>query len=109
MGWCASFQLTTFGECRERFEHGVLPRCALCPLFDSERAIRAGIRQDTAPAPGCQIGFGHGEPIPEPDFSIVTDIDFIFDPDVLTLLDGDIPDWMDLSGLIPDYPPEEWE
>jgi hypothetical protein len=41
MAWCASFQLTSFGDCRERFDYGVLPRCALCPLFDAERAIRA--------------------------------------------------------------------
>src|SRR5439155_24687020 len=46
MAWCACFQLTHFGECCERFEYGVLPRCALCPLFDSERAIRAGIGEE---------------------------------------------------------------
>ncbi len=39
MGWCASFYLSSFGECRDRFGFGVLPRCGLCPLFDSERAI----------------------------------------------------------------------
>ena len=44
---------------------------------------------------------------PEPDFTIVTDIHFLFDPEVLEALDGQIPDWMDLSGLIPDFPPEE--
>ncbi len=63
MAWCASFQLTTFGECRERFEYGVLPRCALCPLFDS------GLMDE---------------------------------------LEGELPEWIDLSPLIPDFPPEEW-
>jgi hypothetical protein len=43
MAWCAPFYLSTFGECRERFLYGVLPRCGVCPLFDAERAIRAGI------------------------------------------------------------------
>jgi hypothetical protein len=110
MAWCASFQLSSFGDCRERFEHGVLPRCALCPLFDSERAIRAGIREDPAPGQRVQIGFGQNDfgIGPEPDFTKITDLDFLFDPDVMALLGGEIPDWMDLSGLIPDFPPEEW-
>ena len=108
MGWCASFQLTAFGACRERFEQGVLPRCALCPLFDAERAVRAGIRQDPASTRRLQIGLGEAELIPEPDFTIVTDLDFLFNPDLLMQLDGEIPDWMDLSGLVPDFPPNEW-
>jgi hypothetical protein len=107
MGWCASFELTTFGDCRERFENGVPPRCALCPLFDPERAIRAGIRQDPASTERCQIGLGEAELIPEPDFTIITDIDFTFDPDVLILLDWEIRDWRDSSGLVPDFPPEK--
>jgi hypothetical protein len=110
MGWCASFQLTSFGDCRERFEYGVLPRCALCPLFDAERAIRAGIREEPVPGQRVQIGFGQGDfgLGPEPDFSKITDLDFLFNPDLLAQLDGQIPDWMDLSGLVPDFPPE-WE
>jgi hypothetical protein len=109
MAWCASSQLSSFGDCRERFEHGVLPRCALCPLFDAERAIRAGIREEPAPGQRVQIGFGQdaSDSGLEPDFTKITDLDFLFDPDVLTLLGGEIPDWMDLSGLIPDFPPEE--
>jgi hypothetical protein len=107
MAWCASFYLSWFGGCRERFACGVLPRCALCPLFDGARAIRAGIREDPAPAERVQIGLGEAELIPEPDFTKITDLDFIFNPDLLALLDGEIPDWMDLSGLVPDFPPEE--
>jgi hypothetical protein len=88
----------------------VLPRCALCPLFDAERAICAGIREDPAPAGRVQIGFGwDGFGIgPEPDFTKITDLDFLFSPDLLALLDGKLPDWMDLSGLVPDCPPDEW-
>jgi hypothetical protein len=109
MAWCASFQLSSFEDCRERFDYGVLPRCALCPLFDAEQAIRAESREDPAPAERrVQIGFGEAELIPEPDFTKITDLDFIFNPDLLALLDGEIPDWMDLSGLVPDFPPEEW-
>jgi hypothetical protein len=109
MAWCASFQLTSFGDCRERFDYGVLPRCALCPLFDAERAIRARIREDPA-AQRVQIGSGQDdfEIGPEPDFTKITDLDFLFNPDLLTQLDGEIPDWMDLSPLVPDFPPEEW-
>jgi hypothetical protein len=26
----------------------------------------------------------------------------------MTQLEGELPEWMDLSPLIPDFPPEEW-
>jgi hypothetical protein len=108
MAWCASFYLSTFGECRERFLYGVLPRCGQCPLFDAERAIRASIQDE--PVPGKHFGsqVGRCELIPEPDFTIVTDLDFLFNPDLFAQLDWKIPEWMDLSGLVPDFPPEEW-
>jgi hypothetical protein len=106
MAWCAAFYLSTFGECRERFLYGVLPRCGYCPLFDSERAIRAGIREE--PAVGDpQADSRRYELLPEPDFTIVTNLDFLFNPDLLTQLDGQLPDWIDLSPLIPDFPPED--
>jgi len=110
MAWCASFQLSTFGECRERFQHGVLPRCALCPLFDSERALRAGMRKEPVPGERFQATFRREDPalIPEPDFTMITNLDFLFDSDVMAQLDGELPEWMDLSPLIPDSPPEEW-
>jgi hypothetical protein len=110
MAWCASFQLSTFGECRERFQWGILPRCALCPLFDSERALRAGIREEPVPdaPPQAAFGLSAAELIPEPDFTRITDLDFLFNPDLVRELEGEFPDWMDLSPLIPDFPPEEW-
>jgi hypothetical protein len=110
MAWCASFQLSTFGECRERFEWGVLPRCALCPLFDAERALRAGTRREPVPGEHLQVGFrgDDAELIPEPDFTLVANLDFLFDSDLMTQLDGELPEWMNLSPLIPDSPPEEW-
>jgi hypothetical protein len=104
MGWCASFYLSSFGECRERFLSGVLPRCGFCPLFDAKRAIRAGFPQP--PPPGERLE-ASPEPIPEPDFTIITNLDFLFSPDLLRQLDGKLPDWIDLSPLIPDFPPEE--
>jgi hypothetical protein len=80
MGWCASFYLSSFGECRERFGFGVLPRCGLCPLFDSERAIRAGIREE--PASGeCSEAASSGddfELLAVPDFTNITNLDFLF-------------------------------
>jgi hypothetical protein len=89
MGWCASFQLERFGDCRFRFYYGVLPRCSLCPLFDAERAIRDVLGENPPPGLVLEITCGPklralhallaGEPLPtEPSFEI------------------------------PDFPPEEW-
>ena len=110
MAWCAAFYLHSFGECRERFAFGALPRCGLCPLFDSERAIRAGIREEPPSGQRLQASSRRNafERLPEPDFSRVTDLDFLFNPDLLRLLNWNIPDWMDLSPLVPDSPPDEW-
>jgi hypothetical protein len=47
MAWCASSQLGWFGECRVRFFYGVQPRCALCPLFDVERAVLDVLGENT--------------------------------------------------------------
>jgi hypothetical protein len=33
MAWCASFHLTTFGDCRERFEHGCFPAALSAPYL----------------------------------------------------------------------------
>ena len=109
MAWCAAFYLNSFGECRERFRLGVLPRCGLCPLFDSERAIRAGIREEPA-GERLEPAFRHDdlELLPEPNLTKITDLDFLFNPDLLSLLNGNIPNWMDLSPLIPNTPPDEW-
>jgi hypothetical protein len=110
MAWCASFQLSTFGECRERFRWGVMARCALCPLFDSERALRAGMRDQPAPGERPEAAFRPAgfQLLAEPDATLVIDLDVLFNPDLLAELDGEIPEWMDLSALVPDSPPEEW-
>jgi hypothetical protein len=110
MAWCASFQLSTFGECRERFQWGVLPRCALCPLFDSERAIRVGIRKEPVLGERLPAAFDLHDAalIVGPDFAMITNLDYLFDSDLMALLEGEIPEWIDLSALIPDSPPEEW-
>ena len=51
---------------------------------------------------------GRDQLLAKPDFTIVTDLDFLFNPDLLRLLNWNIPDWMDLSPLVPDSPPDEW-
>jgi hypothetical protein len=103
MAWCASFYFNTFGECRERFEYGVLPRCAVCPLFDAERAIRAGMRQQPAPA---------GYIVISADANTVESdregYEIVSGPDLLELLNWELPDWIDADFLFPDFPPEEW-
>ena len=110
MAWCASFQLNYFGECRERFQWGVMPRCALCPLFDSERALRAGMRKEPVPGERLPATFDLHDAalIVGPDFAMITNLDYLFDSDLMAVLEGEIPEWMDLSALIPDSPPEEW-
>jgi hypothetical protein len=110
MAWCASFQLSTFGECRERHQWGVMPRCALCPLFDSERALRAGMREEPVPGERLQAAFSlhNATLIAGPDFTMIINLDFLFNPDIMRELDGEIPDWLDLGPFIPDSPPEEW-
>jgi hypothetical protein len=102
MAWCASFYLSTFGECRERFLYGVLPRCGVCPLFDSERAIRAGIPEELAPA----LAIGDGTDALDSDSGGHA---IVLAPDLFELLSSEPPDWLDLSRLYPDTPPKEWE
>ena len=90
MAWCASSQLGWFGECRFRFFYGVLPRCALCPLFEVERAVRDVLGENTPNMIEIRLPAGveallAGEPPP---------------PITAPPLD---PNWR-----IPDQPPDEW-
>jgi hypothetical protein len=101
MAWCAAFQLGRFGECREQFRFGVLPRCGVCPLFDAERAIRAGIPEEPAPP----LAIGDDTDAPDRDwggYMLVRASDFV------ELLSSELPDWLDLRRLFPDSPPPEW-
>jgi len=86
MAWCASFQLTSFRACRNPFYWGVLPRCAVCPLFDAERAIRDVLGENPPPGFDFEITFG---------------------PNLRALGTGLPPD-PDDDFEIPDCPPEEW-
>jgi hypothetical protein len=90
MAWCASSQLGWFGECRFRFFYGVMPRCALCPLFEVERAVRDVLDENTPNMIEIRLpprleALLAGQQLPPP-----------FAPPV-------DPDWK-----IPDRPPEEW-
>ncbi len=87
MAWCASCQLQSFGECRWRFDYGILPRCALCPLFDGERAIRELLARDQREAPVLAIIIG---------------------PDAWALLQEELPPHLDPRWRAPDFPPAEW-
>ncbi len=58
VAWCASGQLKAFGACRFRFDRGVLPRCALCPLFDAERAIRDVLGENGPRGMVFEVRFG---------------------------------------------------
>jgi len=73
-------------------------------------ALRAGLRKEPVPGELVQTAFPLEDPAltPEPDFTMITNLDFLFDSDVMAQLDGEIPEWMNLSALIPDSPPEEW-
>jgi hypothetical protein len=101
MAWCASFYLSSFGECRQHFQYGVLPRCGFCPLFDAERAIRAGIREEPAP----RLLIGDDADAFESDSG---GYEIVFGPDLLEVLNWELPDWIDADFLFPDFLPEEW-
>jgi hypothetical protein len=92
MGWCASSQLKAHGACRFRFYYGVFPRCSVCPLFDSERAIRDVLGENPPPATVFEIRFG---------------------PRLQALLRGEVPpnltEGSDPDFEVPDFPPEEWQ
>ena len=91
MAWCASGQLKAFGDCRFRFDLGVLPRCALCPLFDAERAIRDVLGENGPRGLVLEIRFG---------------------PRVQAVLRGESPSMseeeLDPDWHVPDFAPEEW-
>lgn len=88
MAWCASSQLTSFRDCRIRFYYGISPRCALCPLFDAERAIRDVLGENPPPGTVFEITLG---------------------PNLRALLTGELPSELDGQVEVPDYLPEEWE
>jgi hypothetical protein len=91
MAWCASTQLKAFGDCRFRFDLGVLPRCSLCPLFDAERAIRDVLGENGPPGMLFEIRFG---------------------PRVQALLQGESRSvserGLDRDWRVPDFAPDEW-
>jgi len=91
MAWCASAQLKAFGDCRFRFDLGVLPRCALCPLFDAERAIRDVLGENGPRGMVFEIRVG---------------------PRVQASLRGESPSMsekeLDPDWRVPDFAPEEW-
>jgi hypothetical protein len=90
MGWCASSQLKLYGACRFRFSYGVFPRCALCPLFEAERAIRDVLGENPPPATVFEITLG---------------------PNLRALLRGELPDPeedAEPDWEVRDFPPEGW-
>jgi hypothetical protein len=68
------------------------------------------MRKERVPGERSQAASRQEDPalIPEPDFTMITNLDFLFDSDLMAQLDWELPEWMDPSALIPDSPPEEW-
>ena len=91
MAWCASTQLASYGRCQFRYFYGVFPKCALCPLFDGERAIRDVLGENPPPSTVFEIELG---------------------PNFRALLRGEIPpdlgEIAEPAAEIPDFVPEEW-
>lgn len=87
MGYCASSQLTMFGECQWRFYWGVPPRCALCPLLDAKRALRDALGENPPAGVVLEITLGPN----------------------LRALGEEIPPGLDPAWQVPNYPPAEWE
>jgi hypothetical protein len=70
---------------------GVFPRCAYCPLFDAERAIRDVLGENPPPPVALEIQLG---------------------PTLRALLRGEPPPAEPEAALgadVPDFLPEEWE
>ena len=88
MAWCASSQLTSFGDCRFRFYYGILPRCSVCPLFDAERAIREVLGENPPPGMVFEISLG---------------------PNLRALLREELAPTLDSEWQVPDFPPRAWE
>jgi hypothetical protein len=87
MAWCAAFHLESFHACRFHFGNDILPRCAVCPLFDVERAIRDILGENPRPGAVVEITIG---------------------PKLRALLAGELPPDLDQSSEVPDFVPEEW-
>ena len=91
MAWCASSQLKSFGDCRFRFYFGVPPRCALCPLLDTRRAVQDSLGENTPAGMVFEIKLG---------------------PSWRALMRGELPttsnDQLDPDWIAPDFPPQEW-
>jgi hypothetical protein len=87
MAWCADSQLRLFGTCRFFFGYGIPPRCALCPLFDGERAIRDVLGENLPPGAIFSIELNQA---------------------ILARLRGEIPTDLDWDFEVPDFAPEEW-
>ena len=90
MAWCASSQLKSFRECRFRFYWGIPPRCLLCPLFDSERAIRDALAENPPAGIVLELSFG-------PRFGA------LLRGDLEVLAREPEPGWQ-----VPDFSPAEW-
>jgi hypothetical protein len=91
MAWCAAAQLRSYGACRFRYDYGVFPRCAYCPLFDAERAIRDVLGENPPPPVTLEIQLG---------------------PTLRALLRGEAPPAEPKGGTgadVPDFVPKEWE
>ncbi len=87
MAWCASSQLKLHGACCFRFFYEVFPRCSVCPLFDSERAIREVLGENPPPGAMLEISLG---------------------PNLRALLAGKLRPDPDPDYAVADFAPEEW-
>ncbi|MEX2203585.1 MAG: hypothetical protein WD965_05810 [Actinomycetota bacterium] len=91
MAWCASSQLASYGRCQFRFSYGVFPRCALCPLFDAERAIRDVLGENPLSPIALEIELG---------------------PNFRAMLRGEIPPNLAVTAksaeVVPDFVPDDW-
>jgi hypothetical protein len=90
MAWCASAQLRSYGRCRFRFAYGVMARCASCPLFDPERAIRDSMGE-FQPTAGVVIELGPA-------------LRAVLRGELGAPAEQEVPD-----AEVPDFVPEGWE
>jgi hypothetical protein len=73
-------------------------------LFDSERAIRAGIGEEPAAPAELSSTDDDAEALDGDTGGIA----IVLDPEVVALLARELPDWLELSRLFPEHLPREW-
>jgi len=83
--------------------------CAL-PALRLRAGDPSGIREaaETERHVQATLHFDDHELSPEVEVTLLVTLDVLFDSGLMDELEGELPEWIDLSALIPEVPPEDW-